>query len=97
VDESTSVPGWSEANLCLGLPGPKNISTRLFLIVARPLAKLEEDISELIIDDILRSTTNLYNRVGATIISLRSTDNRHNESLVGREAYRQSRLGSLAE
>jgi len=54
-----------------------------FLIVARPLAKLEEDILELTIDDILRSTTNLYNQVADMIISPRSTDDGHNESLAG--------------
>ncbi|KAH8749767.1 hypothetical protein F5882DRAFT_421321 [Hyaloscypha sp. PMI_1271] len=46
---------------------------------------------------ILRSTTNLYNRVTATIISPLSTDDGHNKSSAGREACRQSRLGSSAE
>jgi hypothetical protein len=64
------------------------------LIVARPLAKLEEDIPELMIDNILRSTTKLYNQVAATIFSPRSTDDGHNE---GREARRQGRLASSAE
>jgi hypothetical protein len=49
------------------------------------------------IDDILRSTTNLYNQVAATIFSPRSTDDGHNESSAGRKACRQSKLGSLAE
>jgi hypothetical protein len=52
----TSVPDWSEANLCLGYPAPKISRLACFLIVARPLAKLEEDIPELIMDNILRST-----------------------------------------
>jgi hypothetical protein len=46
------------------------------------------------IDNILRSTTNLYNQVAATIFSPRSTDDGHNE---GREARRQGRLASSAE
>jgi hypothetical protein len=82
--EGTSVPDWSEANLCLGYPAPKISRLACFLIVARPLTKLEEDIPELIIDNILRFTTNLYNQVATTIFSLRSTDDRYNK---GREAY----------
>jgi hypothetical protein len=94
--EATSVPDWSEANLrlCLGYPAPKISRLACFLIVARPLAKLEEDIPELMIHNILWSTTNLYNQVAATIFSPRSTDDRHNE---GREACRQGRLASPAE
>jgi len=92
--EGTSVPDWSEANLCLGYPAPKISRLTCFLIVARPLTKLEEDIPELMIDNILRSTTNLYNQVTATIFSPRSTNDGHNE---GREACRQDRLASSAE
>jgi hypothetical protein len=50
---------WSEANLCLGYRAPKISRLACLLIVARPLAKLEEDIPELMIDNILRSTTKL--------------------------------------
>jgi hypothetical protein len=89
--EGTSVPDWSEANLCLGYPAPK--ISRLACIVARPLAKLEEDTPELMVDNILRSTTNLYNQVAATIFSPRSTDDGHNE---GGAACRQGRLASSA-
>lgn len=46
------------------------------------------------INNILRSTTNLYNQVAAMIFSPRSTDDGHNE---GREACRQGRLASPAE
>jgi hypothetical protein len=35
------------------------------------------------INDILRSTTNLYDQVAATIISPRSTDDGHNKSSTG--------------
>ena len=44
---------WLErSELMPGLPSPKNPQLAWFLIVARPLTKLEEDISELTIDDI---------------------------------------------
>jgi hypothetical protein len=46
------------------------------------------------IDNILRSTTNLYNQVATTIFSPRSTDDGHNK---GREARRQGKLASIAE
>jgi hypothetical protein len=68
------------------LPRPKISRLACFLIVAKPLTKLKEDISELTTNDILRSITNLYNQVAATIISPRSTDDGHNESSTGREA-----------
>jgi len=58
---------------------PKISRLACFLIVARPLAKLEEDIPELMVHNILRSTTNLYNQVAATIFSPRSTDDGHND------------------
>jgi hypothetical protein len=53
--EGTSVPDWSEANLSLylGYPAPKISRLACFLIIARPLTKLEEDIPELILDNIL--------------------------------------------
>ena len=47
--------------LYLGYLAPKISQLAYFLIVVRPLTKLEEDIPELIINNILRSTTNLYN------------------------------------
>ena len=78
--ELDDVPGQNEANLCLGYPALKIPRLACFLIVARPLAKLEGDISELTINDILRSTANLYNQVAATIFLQRSTDDGHNES-----------------
>jgi hypothetical protein len=53
--ESTSIPDWSKANLrlYLGYPAPKISRLACFLIIIRPLTKLEEDILELIIDNIL--------------------------------------------
>jgi hypothetical protein len=70
------------------LQGQRNILIRLFYHRRETSARLEEDISELMIDDILRPTTNLYNQVAATIFSPRSTDDGHNESSAGREACR---------
>jgi hypothetical protein len=69
------------------LPGQRNILICLFYYYCEISARLDIGISELIIDDILWPMTNLYNQVAATIFLLWSTDNRHNESLVGREVY----------
>ena len=74
-------------------PAPNISRLAYFLIVARPLAKLEEEISELKIEDILRFMTSLYNQVAAMISSPRSTDDGHQTSSAGREACRQGRLG----
>jgi hypothetical protein len=53
--KGTSISNWSEANLklYLGYPAPKISQLTYFLIIARPLTKLEEDIPELIINNIL--------------------------------------------
>jgi hypothetical protein len=51
--EGTSVPDWSKANLYLGYPAPKISRLACFLIITRPLTKLEEDIPELILNNIL--------------------------------------------
>ncbi|CZR52937.1 uncharacterized protein PAC_02815 [Phialocephala subalpina] len=70
--------------------------TRLFIIVAKPLAKLRGHFGAYN-RRYSGSTTNQLNQVAATIISPPSTEDGHNESSAGREAYRQSRLGSSAE
>jgi hypothetical protein len=48
------------------------------VIIAEPFAKLEEGTSELMIDDILRSTTNLYNQVGHGLPAMGTMGNSFN-------------------
>jgi hypothetical protein len=51
--KGTSIPNWNKANLYLNYPAPKISRFTYFLIIIRPLTKLEKDIPELIINNIL--------------------------------------------